>query len=118
MDTASTLMNKKASAKHNGDNSDSDDDDDASKIVRENNHVYFYSEVSRESIFKLNIFLREAEKFVYTTSFDLNLSLTCFTCPTKWILPVTFICFVLVFIIKKIYYVPYGGYPSPHNRRS
>ena len=41
MDTASTPMNKKASAKRNGDNSDSDDDDDASKIVRENNHVYF-----------------------------------------------------------------------------
>lgn len=71
-DTSSSTK-KKASSKHNGNSSDSDDDDDEeSKIGRENNHVYFYSEVSRESIFKLNILLREAEKFVHTTSFDLN----------------------------------------------
>ena len=64
---------KKANPKHTGhDSGDSDNDDDESKIVRENNHVYFYSEVSRESIFKLNILLREAEKFVHTMSFDLN----------------------------------------------
>ena len=63
---------KKANPKNNGDTSDSDNDDDESKIVRENNHVYFYSEVSRESIFKLNILLRESEKFVHTMSFDLN----------------------------------------------
>ena len=64
---------KKANPKHAGhDSGDSDNDDDESKIVRENNHVYFYSEVSRESIFKLNILLREAEKFVHTMSFDLN----------------------------------------------
>lgn len=56
----------------NSDSSDSDNDDE-SKIIRENNHVYFYSEVSRESIFKLNILLREAEKFAYTTSFELNI---------------------------------------------
>ena len=56
----------------NSDSSDSDDDDE-SKIIRENNHVYFYSEVSRESIFKLNILLREAEKFAHTTSFNLNI---------------------------------------------
>lgn len=70
-DTSSTK--KKANPKHTGhDSGDSDNDDDESKIVRENNHVYFYSEVSRESIFKLNILLREAEKFVHTMSFDLN----------------------------------------------
>jgi len=69
----SSSTKKKASSKHNGNSSDSDnDDDEESKIVRENNHVYFYSEVSRESVFKLNILLREAEKFVHTTSFDLN----------------------------------------------
>ena len=56
----------------NSDSSDSDDDDQ-SKIIRENNHVYFYSEVSRESVFRLNILLREAEKFAYTTSFELNI---------------------------------------------
>jgi len=42
------------------------------KIVRENNHVYFYSDVSRESIFTLNVLLRQAAKFVNTLSFDLN----------------------------------------------
>lgn len=72
-DTSSSTK-KKANPKHTGHDSDSDNDndDDESKIVRENNHVYFYSEVSRESIFKLNILLREAEKFVHTMSFDLN----------------------------------------------
>ena len=70
-DTSSSTK-KKANPKHNGDTSESDSDEDESKIVRENNHVYFYSEVSRESIFKLNILLRESEKFVHTISFDLN----------------------------------------------
>lgn len=50
----------------------SDEEKDGAKIVRENNHVYFYAEVSRDSIFQLNILLREAAKFVYTTSFELN----------------------------------------------
>ena len=68
----SSSTKKKTNPKHNGETSDSDNDEDESKIVRENNHVYFYSEVSRESIFKLNILLRESEKFVHTTSFDLN----------------------------------------------
>ncbi len=71
-DTSSSTK-KQANPKHTShDSGDSDNDDDESKIVRENNHVYFYSEVSRESIFKLNILLREAEKFVHTMSFDLN----------------------------------------------
>ena len=51
---------------------DSDDDKEETKIVRENNHVYFYAEVSRDSIFKLNVLLREAAKFVHTMSFELN----------------------------------------------
>ena len=61
--------------KHNGHNSDTSDseNDDESKIDRENNHVYFYSEVSRESIFTLNVLLREAARFVHTTCFDLNI---------------------------------------------
>lgn len=64
-------INKKPNAKLNGD-SDSEDEDDT-KIARENNHVYFYSEVSRESIFRLNVLLREAARFVHTTCFDLNI---------------------------------------------
>lgn len=51
--------------------SEEDAHDDA-KIVRENNHVYFYSDVNRDSIFILNALLREAAKFVYMTSFELN----------------------------------------------
>jgi len=67
--------NKKYIAKkHNGESETSDsDNDDESKVVRENNHVYFYSEVSRESVFKLNVLLREAARFVHTTCFDLNI---------------------------------------------
>ena len=67
----SLSTNKKENANQNSD-SDSDDDDE-SKIVREKNHVYFYSEVSRKSIFKLNVLLRDAARFVHTTSFDLNI---------------------------------------------
>ena len=51
---------------------DSDEEEEETKIVRENNHVYFYSDVSRESIFQLNTLLREAAKFVHTMSFELN----------------------------------------------
>lgn len=58
-DTSSSTK-KKANPKHTGhDSGESDNDDDESKIIRENNHVYFYSEVSRESIFKLNILLEK-----------------------------------------------------------
>ncbi len=66
-------MDKSSFNKTNDESRDSDDDDDESKIRRENNHVYFYSNVSRESIFKLNVLLQEAERFVHRTSFDLNI---------------------------------------------
>ena len=53
---------------------ENDDDEVAeTRITREYNRVYFYSEVSRESIFTLNTLLREAAKFVHTASFDLNI---------------------------------------------
>ena len=58
-------------SKTNKDDSDSDEEEET-KIVRENNHVYFYADVSRESIFQLNALLREAAKFVHTMSFELN----------------------------------------------
>jgi len=67
----SHIINKK-----NNSDSDSDSDDDKnSKIDREKNHVYFYSEVSRDSVFKLNAHLRDAAKFVHTTSFELNVDI-------------------------------------------
>jgi len=57
-------------------NSDIDSDDDKkSNIDREKNHVYFYSEVSRDSVFTLNAHLRDAAKFVHTTSFELNVDI-------------------------------------------
>lgn len=52
-------------------NTEEDEEDDG-KITRENNHVYFYSEVTRDSVFTLNTLLREAAKFVFITSFELN----------------------------------------------
>jgi ATP-dependent protease ClpP protease subunit len=60
--------------KKNSSDSDDDEDNKKSKIDREKNHVYFYSEVSRDSVFKLNAHLREAAKFVYTLSFELNVN--------------------------------------------
>lgn len=75
IEATSTSNNKKSNSKQNGDSdSDSDSDsDDESKIVREKNHVYFYSQVSRKSIFKLNVLLRDAARFVHITCFDLNI---------------------------------------------
>lgn len=66
------IVTRKSPIKKNKAEEDTDDVEDEATIVRENNHVYFYSEVSRDSIFTLNTLLREAAKFVYTLSFDLN----------------------------------------------
>ena len=43
------------------------------KIERENNHIYFHSEIDRDSIFELTSLLREAEEENYFTSFKLNI---------------------------------------------
>ena len=43
------------------------------KIERDNNHVYFHSEVDRESIFELLALIREAEEESILTSFKLNI---------------------------------------------
>lgn len=43
------------------------------KIERENNHIYFYSEVERESIFELIALIREAEEESILTSLKLNI---------------------------------------------
>ena len=53
---------------------DSDDDDMvATTIYRENNHVYFHSEVSRESVSKLTQLLRQAETVCIQMVFAYNL---------------------------------------------
>jgi ATP-dependent protease ClpP protease subunit len=46
---------------------------DDKKIERDNNHIYFYSEVDRESIFDLIMLIREAEEENMLTSFKLHI---------------------------------------------
>jgi ATP-dependent Clp protease protease subunit len=46
---------------------------DESNITRENNHIYFYSDIDQASIYKLNALLREAEEYCYMTAFRLNI---------------------------------------------
>ena len=43
------------------------------KIERDNNHIYFHSEVDRESIFELIMLIKEAEEESVLTSFKLNI---------------------------------------------
>jgi ATP-dependent Clp endopeptidase proteolytic subunit ClpP len=43
------------------------------KIERDNNHIYFHSEVDRESIFELIMLLKEAEEESILTSYKLNI---------------------------------------------
>jgi ATP-dependent Clp endopeptidase proteolytic subunit ClpP len=43
------------------------------KIERDNNHIYFYSEVDRESIYDLCTMIREAEEECILTSLKLNI---------------------------------------------
>jgi len=56
-----------------------DDDDEeaiplASKVYRENNHVYFYAEVDRSTISLLNKLIREAEEYSLLISLKLRVS--------------------------------------------
>jgi ATP-dependent Clp endopeptidase proteolytic subunit ClpP len=80
-------MNKKQrKGKNNEDNSSGDDStsddklsnilgkkDHDTKIERDNNHIYFYSEVTRESIFELTMLIKEAEEESILTSYKLNI---------------------------------------------
>jgi ATP-dependent protease ClpP protease subunit len=59
----------------NSKNKDDDDDDDSSNISRENNHIYFYSEIDRNTIFKLIGFIREAEEYCILNSYKLNVDI-------------------------------------------
>jgi len=43
------------------------------KIERDNNHIYFYSEVNRDSIFDLIMLIKEAEEECILTSLKLNI---------------------------------------------
>jgi ATP-dependent Clp protease protease subunit len=55
--------------------SDDENEDQETKIYRENNHIYFYTEIDRNTISKLNILLREAEEYCIITSLKLRLNL-------------------------------------------
>jgi ATP-dependent Clp endopeptidase proteolytic subunit ClpP len=52
---------------------DSDDDDNESNIYRENNRIYFYSEIDRSSTQTLMKLIREAEQYSFMTAFQLGL---------------------------------------------
>jgi ATP-dependent protease ClpP protease subunit len=56
-------------------NKDDDEEDDSSNITRENNHIYFYSEIDRNTIFKLLVFIREAEEYCLLNSYKLNIDI-------------------------------------------
>ena len=77
---------EKKNKKEDSDDEDSDDKStladlgflggkkhDDQKIERDNNHIYFHSEVDRDSIFELCALIREAEEECVLTSFKLNI---------------------------------------------
>ena len=50
-----------------------DEEDVKTDIYRENNHIYFYSEIDRNSISKLTVLIREAEEYSIITSLKLRI---------------------------------------------
>jgi ATP-dependent protease ClpP protease subunit len=54
-------------------NEENEKQDQEVKIYRENNHIYFYTEVDRNSISKLNVLLREAEEYCLITTLKLRI---------------------------------------------
>jgi len=95
MDIINKNKNKNKKRKKNDDTSSSSSDDnnenplinvlgnfenlikkkgnDDTKIERDNNHIYFYSEVSRESIYDLCSLIKEAEEESILISYKLNI---------------------------------------------
>ena len=65
---------KKVSNTKNEENSDDEEEEEEEhKIYRENNHIYFYTEIDRKSISNLNFFIREAEEYCIVTSLRLRI---------------------------------------------
>jgi ATP-dependent Clp endopeptidase proteolytic subunit ClpP len=52
---------------------DSDDEDNESNIYRENNRIYFYSEIDRSSTQTLMKLIREAQQYCFLTALQLGL---------------------------------------------
>ena len=64
---------KKISNTKNEENSDEEEEEEEHKIYRENNHIYFYTEIDRKSISNLNFFIREAEEYCIITALRLRI---------------------------------------------
>ena len=52
-----------------------EEEDQEVKIYRENNHIYFYADIDRNTISKLNILLREAEEYCVITTLKLHIDI-------------------------------------------
>jgi ATP-dependent protease ClpP protease subunit len=57
---------------------DESDEDESGEIYRENNHIYFYSEIDRKSIQSLVKLIREAEEYCYVTAYKLSVDVPIF----------------------------------------
>jgi len=66
-----TITNKKNEEK--SDDEEDEEEEEEHKIYRENNHIYFYTEIDRKSISNLNFFIREAEEYCIITSLRLRI---------------------------------------------
>jgi ATP-dependent protease ClpP protease subunit len=56
-----------------GDNDDVIKEKIETDIYRDNNHIYFYIEIDRSSILKLNVLIREAEEYCVITALKLRI---------------------------------------------
>lgn len=65
--------NKKASNKKLEEEEEEKEEENEHKIYRENNHIYFYTEIDRKSISNLIFFIREAEEYCIVTSLRLRI---------------------------------------------
>jgi ATP-dependent Clp protease protease subunit len=66
------LIFKNRLAEEKEDDNEVDKDKIENDIYRDNNHVYFYTDIDRSSVLKLNTLLREAEEFCIITALKLN----------------------------------------------
>ena len=58
--------------KENVTNNDSDSDDETDNITREDNHIYFHSDITSKTIFKLCGLIRETEEYCHLLAFKLR----------------------------------------------
>ena len=50
-----------------------EDEDGKTLMSREKNHIYFYSDITRNSVYELMTYIREAEKYCVVTALELSL---------------------------------------------